>query len=146
MTDMPRDIFTRSPSLAQGEDLICLQKENLVPAAPVKTPLQKQGPDLSVSPTYHDFMGVPVFMPRTLLVTFSNNGNSTLRVRNISTSNYVFASSAASLSIPPGESRTLRIVFTPYAEQTYYGSVSFQTNDPDYSSGSIYLTGRGVPF
>ena len=112
----------------------------------VKTPSQKQGASLSVSRTYVQFGDVPVYTTQTQWVTFTNNGSRTLRVSQIGTSDFAFSPFQSSLTIPPGESRSLKIDFTPMFEQNYTGFISFQSNDPDYSSGSIYVTGRGIRY
>lgn len=101
------------------------------------------GASLNVSRTYIDFGSVPVFFSRREDVYFRNTGTQTLHVRSI-LAPYGFSASASSLTIPPGESRTLTITFSPYFEQLYQGSVSFSTDDPNYSGGSIFVMGRGV--
>src|SRR3989337_85363 len=98
MAGVRTDIFIRSIFFIPGEDSVTPEVEHSPPESILlKSPSQKQGPDLSVSPTYHDFGCVPRYSPRTLLVTFTNEGTSALRVRGISTSNYVFSPSSSGL-------------------------------------------------
>lgn len=121
-------------------------KEIYVEEAPVFRASRGRGPRLGLSTTYLHFGNVSVFTTRSLFVTFTNNGNQTLQIRNLASSNYAFSLSASQFNILPGESRTLRVSFTPYLEQTYYGTLTFSTNDSRYANGSVYMMGRGMRF
>lgn len=85
-------------------------------------------------------------MTRSEWVTFYNEGKTTLRISQIASSEFAFTPVQPSLTIPPGESRSLKIDFTPMFKRTYTGFISFQSNDPDYSYGSIYVTGQGIGY
>ncbi|MFO1518870.1 MAG: choice-of-anchor D domain-containing protein [bacterium] len=139
-------MFWKLSSLPQVASALDSLKE-WVQAEPAQTPaVPTADPSLSLSTTYINFGDVQVFTPRTQFVTFTNNGSQPIRVTGISSDNYVFAVSRGQLTIPPNESRTLSITFTPQFAQTYYGNVSFRTSDPNYASGSIYLMGTGTTF
>jgi len=109
-----------------------------------KTPSEKQGASLRLSRTLVSFGDVPIYTTSTQWVTFTNNGSRTLQINNIMTSDYTFAPFQPRLTIPPGESRSLKIDFTPMFQQSYSGYISFDSNDPEYSSGYIYVSGRGT--
>lgn len=100
---------------------------------------------LLVSPTYLNFGDVFVYSRRTQFVTFENQGNRPLVISNINSSqSAIFQVYENRLVIPPGESRTVSIVFVPYFSQSYSGTIFYSSNDPQHSHGSLYLTGRGV--
>ena len=145
MSGITSDLFIRStpknPSInLEASPLPPRQSDPIV----VKTPSEKQGASLSVYPTLVTFGDVNVYSTSSQWVTFTNNSSRTLQINNILTSDYTFAPFQQRLTIPPGESRSLKIDFTPMFKQNYSGYISFDSNDPDYSHGYIYLSGRGV--
>ena|GEM_PF-4741578 len=135
-------------------DLKVTENTETLPAGPSSAPetekagaveaKQAAGPVLDISSTYFDFGSVYLYSTATRTLTFYNNGSRDLTISNLSMTNSSFSySSGSSFTVPPGEGRTITIRFTPYFSQSYYGSLMFRTNDPQYSSGSVYLTGTG---
>lgn len=52
----------------------------------------------------------------------------------------------APLTIPPGQTQRLEIVFAPLKEGTYEESATLYTNDPDTPQHTLTLTGQGVVY
>jgi hypothetical protein len=72
-------------------------------------------------------------------LTVNNPGSATLIITNIQTSGSGFIVSDTILEIPPGQSRTLLILFSGDEEIIYEETLSFNTNVPDNETFSIPL-------
>ncbi len=105
---------------------------------------QTSAPRLAAFRTYISFGEVSVYASQSQLISFQNLGDRPLVIRNLQVGNTAYRLSDTGFRIPPGETRLLRITFAPSFAQTYSTQVSFETNDSQQPTGSIFLTGRGV--
>jgi hypothetical protein len=72
-----------------------------------------------------------------------NSGSLELSVSNLSSTSDAFTVQADSFMVDPGGAYGLNIQFTPTEEEAYYGSLDFQSNDPNYNNVSISMSGSG---
>lgn len=105
-------------------------------------------PYLSISPASYDFGAIPLGENKSTAFMISNlNGDcaSTVDLSNIQVSGSGFSlSGSSSLSLDPGESTTLSVLFGPSSVGLKSGTFSFSSNDPYNLSKSISVTGTGV--
>lgn len=101
------------------------------------------GPSLAPYQSYISFGSVALFSQNSQMVYFQNRGNRPLVLRNFQSTDVAFQASQAQLTILPGESRMLRIVFSPPTARSYSASLSFSSNDLAHASGSLFLSGTG---
>ncbi len=93
---------------------------------------------LRCSPTSLRFGGVAIGQTETLLVTLSNNGQTSVTVSAITTNNPEFSASGVSLpmELSPGQSADLNVNFTPTSTGWAGGSIEFTS---DASNGTLTL-------
>jgi subtilisin family serine protease len=91
-----------------------------------------------------NFGSLSVGLSRSLTIRIENLGVEVLTVGPISSDQPVFVPSAASLSLVPGGSETLMVVFMPSAAEEFSGTLSLRTNDPDTPALSVSLRGQGL--
>ncbi len=96
---------------------------------------------LSASSIDYDTVGIGDVKEETIVVY--NNGNATLEVTDISTTNYVFAANMSSFTLEPNESMDLIVSFEPEEEQEYEGFIQLVCNDPVSSNINIEVRGVG---
>jgi hypothetical protein len=90
------------------------------------------------------FGDVHVGSNSTLSVTFTNTGNSSVAVSNVSVSGAGFAASGipTGQTVPPGQTATLNVIFTPSAASGVTGSITVTSNATN-SPTTISLSGTG---
>ncbi|HTA44031.1 MAG TPA: choice-of-anchor D domain-containing protein [Bryobacteraceae bacterium] len=78
-------------------------------------------------------------------VTFKNNGTAALNITQLKTSisQYVVAPSGNLAAIPPSQSTTVHVTFTPTAVQSYPATLTMATNDPTNPTVTIPISGSG---
>ncbi len=91
-----------------------------------------------------DFGAQYVGQPRTLEIMVSNRGSSPLEISSIASDSAEFVASQTSLSLAPHTSAMLAITFTPGAVQSFDGSLTLESNDPDEAVTVVTLSGLGV--
>ena len=108
-------------------------------------------PDISVTPTEHDFKDVTVGeLSDALAITISNSGIGNLYVSDITisdTTNFTLDVSGCGGTTPiiaPGGSCTVTVVFNPQSEGVKNAILLIESNDPDEPIVSVLLTGNGV--
>ena len=85
-------------------------------------------------------------IPASKSLIISNFGiDSVLRITDIASSDPVFAPETTTLSIPPGDSAEIRIIFTPPDLSIYAGTLTITSNDSHKSLMPISLSGWGSP-
>jgi hypothetical protein len=106
---------------------------------------QVQSGTLSLNSASLDFGGVTAGTSKTLTVTASNTGTSSITVSSASISNQYFSLSAPTLPIAilAGQSAPITLVFTPNAAGTFSATVSITSNASN-NSATLSLTGTGV--
>jgi len=90
------------------------------------------------------FGGVPVGRLKDTTVTFFNDGNDTLRVTDVSSTNVAFRSLVASFTLPPAGSYRDTLRFQPTAIGQISASIFIRSNAPG-SPHTINVTGVGQP-
>lgn len=103
-------------------------------------------PRLAVTPLQLSFPALPLGGSQTWYLTLKNTGNQTLHVAGITSSQSCFSASAPlPLSIIPGGTYTLPVIFSPLAVGDYTGTLTFASDDPANPSIVVSLTGTGLP-
>ena len=77
-------------------------------------------------------------------LSITNTGAVPLSISAISSSAPQFAATAQALTVQPGQTATIQIIFSPAAPTSYSATLSFQTNDPSHPTVTIPMTGSGV--
>lgn len=107
-------------------------------------------PALHVSSSVLTFPDTPLGTPSTMGLTFSNLGTEPLEISNIISSSSIFTTSfgvpvvTGTLSLEPGQSRTLIVKATPINILATSANLSFSTNDPDNPSPTVSLHVQGT--
>ncbi|MFT5432973.1 MAG: hypothetical protein ACI9OJ_003678, partial [Myxococcota bacterium] len=115
-----------------GEKIGTLVVATDVPGSAVLTaPLRcVAGAALIVSPSSLDFGAVPANEEKTLAITITNGGASTLSIGGVESDVVSFVvGDPQATSLNPGESLQVSVAFRPLAATTYAGIIS--VNDPD---------------
>ncbi|HEV7558461.1 MAG TPA: choice-of-anchor D domain-containing protein, partial [Kofleriaceae bacterium] len=88
-------------------------------------------PDVAVSPTSLDFGSVPVSTTSTAQpVTITNPGSDTLVITSLEVTGPFAASMSGDVFVPPGESTTVAVTFSPFASGSAVGTLFISTNAP----------------
>lgn len=109
-------------------------------------PAQPQA-SISTNPTSLPFGSVTLNTSATQPVTVSSTGNATLQVTTLAVSGSGFALStppALPLSLPPGQSATVYVTFTPIASGDATGGLSIASNAANASTAAVALSGTGM--
>ncbi len=81
---------------------------------------------------------------KTDSIRITNSGTATLIVSSVSTGSEYFSPGRTAFTIPPGDTDTLSVSFTPSGQQTYLDTLRLNTNAPGFSL-AIPLSGTGMP-
>jgi hypothetical protein len=100
---------------------------------------------LTANPSSLNFASVSLGSTKTMPVTISNSGNSNVSINNVTLSGPGFSASGvgSGLTLTPGQTATLSVVFNPAGAGAAAGSVSVSSNATN-SPASITLSGTGV--
>ncbi len=91
-----------------------------------------------------DFPATAVGAERELPLTLANTGSDTLLVSSVTVSHPVFSVDfEPTLSIAPGTSSAVPVVFTPAADGNFQGILEITSNSADAASHQIALRGAG---
>ncbi len=101
-------------------------------------------PRVSLSTTTLSFGQTFIDFGQTLEIEVENIGSEQLVIDDISSDNAVFASSQTSMTLEPGESQIIEIIYTPTTEGTDVGVITFSTNDPDNSTVTLDVDGEAA--
>jgi hypothetical protein len=102
-------------------------------------------PQLACTPSSLWFAKVVVGQTETLLVTLTNNGQTSVTVSGMAVSNAEFTTSSLSLPLvlPAGQSADLSVTFTPTARGTTGGTIQF-SSDASNPTLRLELGGAGT--
>ena len=103
-------------------------------------------PHIAFSAESHDFAGILVGSSKTWTVTVSNVGTDILRVNELFVTDTLFSLELPELPqvVGRGGSFDLPVIFQPTTVGVATGSLMVVSNDPDFSSRSLWLTGEGI--
>ncbi len=102
------------------------------------------GPEAKSSTSALDFGTVPVSKSVSWNFTVSNSGNQNLLISGASSTNPMFSTTPATLTIAPGTSGVFKTTFLPTAAGAASGKVSLATNDPNLPSIDVDVLGSAV--
>ena len=104
-------------------------------------------PDISVTPTSHDFGDVEVGDSLSVTVTIENTGDENLELGQLNLADTDFAKSndnCANTTVAAGDTCTIKVTFAPQTEGAKNATLSIPSNDPDTATATVTLTGNGV--
>ncbi len=104
-------------------------------------------PDISVTPTSHDFGDVEVGDSLSVTVTIENTGDENLELGQLNLAGTDFAKSndnCANTTVAAGDTCTIKVTFVPQTEGAKNATLSIPSNDPDTATATVTLTGNGV--
>ena len=99
---------------------------------------------IAVSDTLLAFGQVCIGSPVSETVLVSNTGIGWLTVAEISADHPDFSADPANMALPPGDSRTVEVGFTPSGAGLITGALTILSNDPEHPVVEITLEGEGV--
>ncbi|UCH63242.1 MAG: VCBS repeat-containing protein [Fidelibacterota bacterium] len=102
--------------------------------------------DIALFPDTLAFSATKIGSTDSLTFNVYNHGmESTLQVTNIAVSSPVFMHIPNNFSVPPGDSATVIVTFTPTDMVTYNDSLTIFSNDPQNPETKVYLSGIANP-
>jgi subtilisin family serine protease len=104
-------------------------------------------PDISITPTSHDFGDVEVGESPSVTVTISNTGDSDLELGQLNLAGTDFAirnDNCANTAVTAGNTCTIKVSFAPQTEGAKNATLSIPSNDPDTATATVTLTGNGI--
>jgi PKD repeat protein len=106
-------------------------------------------PDISVTPTLHDFGSVPVTQSGSQSFVVRNDGTSALNVTSTTLTGPDAAdfgvSNGGAFNLTPGASRNVQVSFNPSSEGAKSAVLELASDDPDESLIVVNLSGTGTP-
>jgi hypothetical protein len=107
-------------------------------------------PDISVTPTSHNYGTQGVGTSVTQSFTISNTGTGDLNVgastlTGPDASEFAFVSGQAGFTIAPGAINTIQVRFSPTTQVAKSATLTIPSNDPDENPVTVDLTGTGGP-
>lgn len=102
-------------------------------------------PGIVMSDTLLNFNALTVSTSLSDTLILSNNGTAILSISSIACSPNVFTVNKSSTQILPGSADTLVVTFTPAAVSVYAGSLTLNTDHPDFPQLQVDLHGSGLP-
>lgn len=99
---------------------------------------------ISLSDNNLDFGSVIIGNSETQTITINNPGTDTLFISSIVPSSSAYTVSAGTTAVPPLQSTTLTITYTPTAIQNYNGTITINNNVAT-AVVNITATGQGAP-
>jgi len=111
--------------------------------------VKQEGPNVSVSPTSHDFGDIVQSEGVvTTYFTVTNKGDESLEINRLSTSCGCTTATMDKSPLQPRERREMTVVFDPMVHPDQFGSIErvvyLQTSDPDQSEIEIDITGNVI--
>ena len=118
--------------------------EPLNPSITVPVVLTVVGiPQIQVSDTSFDFGSVIIGNTESYTLTINNPGTDTLFISSITTS-AGYTVSGSTIAVPPLQSTTVTVTFTPTAIQSYNGTLTINNNVTP-TTIALIATGQGAP-
>jgi len=106
------------------------------------------GPRIDVAPPSIDFGSVKVSTSFTETITVKNTGSEDLIIETLSIIGNEFSiknDTCSDATIPPDNSCTVDIVFSPTSEGDKSATLEIPSNDPDTPIVNVPLSGKGIP-
>ncbi|MGC8653972.1 MAG: choice-of-anchor D domain-containing protein [Candidatus Kryptoniota bacterium] len=101
-------------------------------------------PHLEIVPKTIDFGSVPLYQRSVRSVSFTNDGNTPLNIKSISTRGYVFSiNDSSGFTVPPGSTINREVSFISSKKGRYSDSLNVVSDDPSAFSAEILLNGVG---
>ncbi|MBK5291322.1 MAG: choice-of-anchor D domain-containing protein [Acidobacteriia bacterium] len=137
---IPFSIFSRTDG---ATDIGAVLPQPVPGSAPAPPP---SVPSIDVSPASLDFGAVTTGQTKDLVLTVRNNGNATLTVNSVTSSNPRFAMVVLStpFNVGAGSLQYAIIRFSPTSAGLQTGTVTIASNDPATPSVTINVTGTGA--
>jgi hypothetical protein len=106
-------------------------------------------PDISVTPSSHNFGSVNVGSSASFNFTVRNDGSAPLHVSSSSISgaaagSFSITSGGGAATLSPGATRTLAVRFTPSSSGTKAATLRVSSDDPDEGLVDVTLQGQGA--
>jgi subtilisin family serine protease len=101
-------------------------------------------PDITLSGSVLEFGSVFLGGAQTRNLMVTNVGTDLLNVSSITANSPDFTASLSSLSLAPGASQVVEVMFRPSAVGARTGTLTVASNDPDEGSLSVALSGEGL--
>jgi len=101
-------------------------------------------PDISLNPDTLDFDTVFIGYPDTLALQVNNIGTDTLIINNITSDNIDYSADISDFNVPPGETQTVGVIFSPAAEVISTGNLTIECNDLNEPILTVFLQGEGL--
>ena len=101
-------------------------------------------PDISLSDTSYDFGDVGVDSSSVWTLIVSNFGNIDLKVSEVSTDDPQFTVDPTSFTLPPGETRAIKVTFRPKSVGNKEAKLKLTSDDPDEGILYVSLRGEGI--
>jgi hypothetical protein len=102
---------------------------------------EQNQPDIHVKPTIYDFGFDGTGIPINKNFTIFNLGEKDLDISDISVDSDFFSVSPTHMSIPPGQSNSASVIYTPENAANISRTLYFTTNDSDESNKKIRILG-----
>ena len=99
---------------------------------------------IAVSDTLLAFGQVCIGWPGSETVLVSNTGAGWLVVSEISADHPDFSADPTNMAVPPGDSRTVEVDFTPSSAGLIAGTLTIVSDDPEHPAVDVPLEGEGV--
>jgi len=126
-------------------DIVITSNDPDEPEVIVPTHLHVIGvPDIELSPDTLNFDSVFVDDSDTLELQVSNIGTDILVVSNITTDNVDYSVDTTNFNLPPNDSQTVLVIFTPSSVGLSTGNLIVESNDPDEPMDTVALIGIGM--
>ena len=103
-----------------------------------------QGPRMAAAPVPLVFPQTFVNFPSRLPLSVSNLGADTLHILSARTGSSFFWASSEQLTVPPGKTRSLEVVFQPTDTLVYRDTLVLRSDDPTRLLFRVPLEGKGV--
>lgn len=101
-------------------------------------------PDIDAEPNSLAFGNVFIGQSIRDTIVVSNRGTDLLTVSSITTGSAHFSAGPNNLSLAPGQSRPVEVVFSPGIEGNLAAFLRIASNDPDEALINLPLSGRGI--
>ncbi len=139
------DVSASGQGLEEGFYVGDLKINTTVENVSVLTYLLVTGiPEASFEPLELSFGDVFVGQSERRIVTIQNNGEGTLVVSEVSSSNSSFTTEFENFAIPSNFFVPYEITFSPTQDGFHDGIITFETNDPEAPIVEVSVTGNGV--
>jgi photosystem II stability/assembly factor-like uncharacterized protein len=104
----------------------------------------QKSPDIDISPTEFNYGNVLVGNQVQHFFTFSNTGDETITVTNITFSDPAFSIEYTQFTIDPNTQGQLPVKFKPTEIKYYEATMKVYSNDPDENPFEVVLAGTGI--